>query len=68
MKHSVTVEYNCNSNHRYGKQYCTPHTVRESHLDELIKDEVRSLRETIISESKRYDRTVERLDTKKAAV
>lgn len=32
------VEYTCNSAHRYGKQYCTPHTVRESQLDALIED------------------------------
>lgn len=52
------VEYTCNSAHRYGKQYCTPHTVRENQLDALIEDEVRGLRETILVESERYNKIV----------
>lgn len=52
------VEYTCNSAHRYGKQYCTPHTVRENQLDALIEDEVRGLRETILAESERYNKIV----------
>ena len=52
------VEYTCNSSHRYGKEYCTPHTVRESQLDELIEDEVRGFRDTILEESTRYDKIV----------
>ena len=32
-KNDKWVEYTCNSCHRYGKEYCTPHTVRESQLD-----------------------------------
>lgn len=52
------VEYTCNSNHRYGKQFCTPHTVGESQIDELIEDVVHSFKENIILESKRYDKIV----------
>ena len=52
------VEYTCNSAHRYGKQYCTTHTVRESQLDELIEDEVKELRENILAESERYSKIV----------
>ncbi|MGN1132913.1 MAG: recombinase family protein [Oscillospiraceae bacterium] len=52
------VEYTCNSAHRYGKQYCTTHTVRESQLDDLIEDEVKGLRETILAESERYSKIV----------
>ncbi|MBR2282910.1 MAG: recombinase zinc beta ribbon domain-containing protein [Ruminococcus sp.] len=52
------VEYTCNSFHRYGKEYCTPHTVRESQIDELINDEVSSFRDYILSESDRYDKIV----------
>ena len=29
------VEYTCNSNHRYGKQNCTPHRIRELQLDDV---------------------------------
>lgn len=52
------VEYTCNSHHRYGKEYCTPHRVREDQLDELVTEEVRSLREKILAESKKYDKIV----------
>ena len=38
------VEYVCNSNHRYGKSYCTPHVVRESKLDEMVVSHIRSRR------------------------
>lgn len=55
---SEYVEYSCNSNHRYGKSYCTPHRVRESQLDELIVDEVRRLQENILSEAEKYDSIV----------
>lgn len=53
------VEYTCNSNHKYGKQFCTPHTVRESQLDELVQDEVRSMREKILAESEKYEKIIE---------
>ena len=52
------VEYTCNSNHRYGKEYCTPHSVREEQLDELIKIEVVSLLEFIQDESVKYEKIV----------
>ena len=59
------VVYTCNSNHRYGKQYCTPHSVREDQLDEMIDCEVRSLLETIKTESKKYDKIVKNWIKKK---
>ena len=52
------VEYTCNSAHRYGKLYCTPHTIRESQLDDLIEDEVKGLRENILAENERYSKIV----------
>ncbi|WP_366014769.1 zinc ribbon domain-containing protein [uncultured Eubacterium sp.] len=33
-------EYVCNSFHRYGKEHCTPHRIRESVLDKIIYDEL----------------------------
>ena len=45
------VVYTCNSNHRYGKDYCTPHSVREEQLDALIHIEIVSLLEYIQDES-----------------
>ena len=59
------VEYTCNSSHRYGKAHCTPHTVRESQLDELITDEIRSLRDNIIAEADKYDKIVKEWNKKK---
>ena len=38
------VEYACNSNHRYGAEYCTPHRVSEELLDRLIIEELKSLK------------------------
>ena len=64
---SEYVEYTCNSNHRYGKQYCTPHRVRESQLDGLIYDEVQNLRERIVSESEKYDGIVKEWIKRKPA-
>lgn len=52
------VEYTCNSCHRYGKEYCTPHTVRESQIDELIADEVRRFGLHLNMEYERYDNIV----------
>lgn len=52
------MEYTCNSNHRYGKQYCTPHRIHESQLDELVFGEVQNLKEKIVAESEKYDEIV----------
>lgn len=52
------VEYTCNSHHRYGKEYCTPHRIHESQLDTLIYDEVKMLTDRIIAESEKYDKIV----------
>lgn len=49
------VEYTCNSHHRYGKQYCTPHRVHEQQLDSLVYEEIALLRTRIVSESQRYE-------------
>ena len=52
------VEYTCNSHHRYGKQYCTPHRIHESQLDKCVSDELYRLRDRIKEDSKRYERIV----------
>lgn len=52
------VEYTCNSSHRYGKEYCTPHTIRESQLDKYVTEELKSWQANITAESERYDRIV----------
>lgn len=52
------VEYTCNSHHRYGKEYCTPHRIRESELDVIISNEVSSLKDKIIQKYEKYDEIV----------
>ncbi len=47
-----------NGSHRYGKQYCTPHRIHESQLDELVFGEVRNLKEKIVAESEKYDEII----------
>lgn len=39
------VEYICNSYHRYGKGYCTPHRIHEELLDKLIYNELLSVKQ-----------------------
>ena len=52
------VEYTCNSHHRYGKEYCTPHRIREEQLDEIVTGEVLRLKDKILSESEKYDKII----------
>ena len=61
------VEYNCNSHHRYGKEYCTPHRMHQSQLDELVFQEVQNLRERIVAESGRYEEIVKQWLKQKSA-
>lgn len=42
LKSGERVEYHCDTYHRYGKTYCTSHTVEERALDELIVKELLS--------------------------
>ena len=37
-------EYICNGYHRYGKEHCTSHMIRESDLDKIIYDELENIR------------------------
>ena len=39
-KSGERVEYSCDTYHRYGKEYCSSHTVDERILDELITKEL----------------------------
>ena len=52
------VEYTCNSNHRYGKQYCSPHRIHEKQLDELVVNELIFLRMRLGEECEKYDKIV----------
>ena len=59
------VEYTCNSNHRYGKKYCTPHRIRGLQLDELVFDEVQNLKEKVIEESEKFEDIIKKLTKQK---
>ena len=59
------VEYTCNSNHRYGNEYCTAHTIRETQLDEIIHTELVMLRQEILDSSQKYDEIVREWNKKK---
>lgn len=52
------IEYTCNSHHRYGKEYCKPHRIHETQLDEIVQSELLKLKESIIAESEKYDRII----------
>ncbi len=41
LKSRDRVEYICDTYHRYGKEHCTSHAIREELLDQLIIDELR---------------------------
>ena len=59
------VEYTCNSNHRYGNEYCTAHTIRETQLDDIIHTELAMLRNEILDSSQKYDEIVREWNKKK---
>ena len=40
LKSGDRVEYICSTYHRYGKEHCSAHAIREEFLDEVIKQEL----------------------------
>ena len=40
LKAGDRVEYICSTYHRYGKEHCSAHTIREEFLDEVLKQEL----------------------------
>ena len=42
----------------YGRELCSPHTVKEKQLDELVVSELKDWQSRIVSESERYDKIV----------
>lgn len=39
-KSGERIEYTCSGHHRFGKDYCSGHRLREEYLDEIIKAEL----------------------------
>lgn len=48
-------EYVCNSYHRYGKEHCSPHRIKESVLDKIIYEELLLIRDNAIENFKQID-------------
>ncbi len=40
LKNGERVEYICSTHHRFGKEHCPPHIIREEYLDEIIAGEL----------------------------
>lgn len=40
LKSGDRVEYICSTYHRYGKEHCSTHSIREEFLDEVLKQEL----------------------------
>ncbi len=49
------IEYVCNSYHRYGKEHCSPHRIKESVLDKIIFDELLVIRDNTTESFKQID-------------
>ena len=43
LKAGDRVEYICSTYHRYGKEHCSAHAIREEFLDEVLKQELLNL-------------------------
>ena len=46
LKNGVRVEYCCDTYHRYGKEYCSSHTIDEEALDLFIYNELKNTKES----------------------
>lgn len=67
----IRIEYVCNAYHRYGKEYCTLHRIREETLDELLYSELNYLKnqaqenwKNISSEIEKWAKENNNLETK----
>ena len=61
-------EYNCTSYHRYGKNYCTPHRIDESVLDELIYKELLNIKDRAMANYQSIESDVKRWMKQKSNV
>lgn len=67
----IRIEYVCNAYHRYGKEYCTLHRIREETIDELLYNELKYLKnqaqknwKNISSEIEKWAKENNNLETK----
>nr|WP_243254923.1 zinc ribbon domain-containing protein [Anaeromassilibacillus sp. D41t1_190614_C2] len=67
LKSGERVEYRCDTYHRYGKEYCTSHTVEEAALDELICKELLATKRMYQANWDAMDKLIERWRPKAAS-
>ncbi len=53
-------EYTCNGYHRYGKEHCTSHRIGEKTLDELIYNELLSMRRLAYENYQKADKQLQK--------
>lgn len=53
-------EYTCNGYHRYGKEHCTSHRIGEKALDELIYNELLSMRRLAYESYQKADKQLQK--------
>lgn len=62
------IEYNCNGYHRYGKEHCTAHRIDEEYLDNLIYDELMSIKDEALANYKSIESDVKKWMSNKSSV
>ena len=62
------IEYVCNGYHRYGKENCPPHRIRETELDEIICGEITNVKEQAAQLYENIDGEVRKWLKKKSTV
>ena len=62
------IEYVCNGYHRYGKENCPPHRIRETELDEIIYGEISNVKEQAAQLYENIDGEVRKWLKKKSTV
>ena len=62
------IEYVCNGYHRYGKENCLPHRIRETELDKIICGEITNVKEQAAQLYENIDGEVRKWLKKKSTV
>ena len=62
------IEYVCNGYHRYGKENCPPHRIRETELDKIICGEITNVKEQAAQLYENIDGEVRKWLKKKSTV
>ena len=66
-KSGERVEYHCDTYHRYGKEYCSSHTVEERVLDQLITKELLRTKQMYEANFQAMEKLIDRWQPKASA-